>query len=182
MRLFMFHPEAVFDEAELSDRTKITPKEVRKEMKRLSEASLVSSRSVIRIGKTRKKKVTGWMLRGDFVYLPELRQLLINSALITHSDVSKRIQKVGKIKLLILTGVFIQEYNDSKVDLLIVGDTLRRGALESAIKTLESEVGKEITYAAFETADFKYRYSMYDKLIRDILDFPHEKLINRLNI
>jgi hypothetical protein len=29
----------------------------------------------------------------------------------------------------------------------------------------------------FEVADFKYRVSMYDKLLRDMFEYPHERLI-----
>jgi hypothetical protein len=66
------------------------------------------------------------------------------------------------------------------VDLLVVGDNMKLSLLENIIKTIESEIGKEIRYAVFETQEFTYRYSVFDKLIRDILDFQHEKIINKL--
>jgi hypothetical protein len=47
---------------------------------------------------------------------------------------------------------------------------------------MEAEIGKELVFASFETADFHYRLGMYDKLIRDILDYPHQKLLDKLNI
>ena len=64
----------------------------------------------------------------------------------------------------------------------MVGDNLKQSRLDNIVKTIESEMGKEIRYATFETSEFNYRYSMFDKLIRDILDFPHEKIINKLNL
>jgi len=60
------------------------------------------------------------------------------------------------------------------VDLLIVGDKMKKGKIEEGVRRLEAEVGTELIYAVFETADFLYRLKMYDKLVRDILDFPHE--------
>jgi len=63
-----------------------------------------------------------------------------------------------------------------------VGDNLKRGAIDSVVRGIEAELGKEIIYSVFETDDFKYRLSMFDKLIRDILDFPHQKIVDRLNI
>jgi hypothetical protein len=54
--------------------------------------------------------------------------------------------------------------------------------LERAIRDIESEVGKELTYAAFKTDDFIYRLGMYDKFIRDILDYPHEKILDKIGI
>jgi hypothetical protein len=54
--------------------------------------------------------------------------------------------------------------------------------LDNIIKSIEAEMGHEIRYAVFETKEFTYRLGMFDKLIRDILDYPHEKIINRLNV
>ena len=71
---------------------------------------------------------------------------------------------------------------EREVDLLVVGDNLRKGTIENIVKTIESEIGREIRYAFFETADFQYRLGIYDKLIRDILDFPHEKILDKLGI
>ena len=72
--------------------------------------------------------------------------------------------------------------DNSRVDLLIVGDKIRKNVLTTALKELEAEVGKELSYAVFETDDFMYRVNMYDKFIRDILDYPHQKLLNKLGV
>lgn len=68
------------------------------------------------------------------------------------------------------------------LDMLIVGDKLDVGLLQKNIALLESEVGKELRYATFTTEEFMYRIKMYDKLIRDVFDFPHQKLINQIAI
>ena len=81
---------------------------------------------------------------------------------------------------IVIAGVFIQE-PESRVDMLIVGDGVKKTALENTIKLLESELGKELKYAYFTTQDFQYRLSMFDKLIRDVLDYPHKKVLNRLS-
>ena len=86
-----------------------------------------------------------------------------------------------KIKLFIVAGVFTQNW-DSRVDLLLVGDDLNLAKIESVIKTIESEIGKEISYSAFETQDFEYRFGIHDRLVRDILDYPHVTLLDRLGI
>ena len=54
---------------------------------------------------------------------------------------------------------------------------MKKNVLENAIKTIESEIGREIRYAFFDTKTFQYRYYMFDKLLRDILDFPHEVVL-----
>lgn len=189
MRLFMFNPDRTFDLSTLAQRTAATSSAIRRELRQLEEAGLVHAKAVKIFPKAPKKgrrkivprTVYQFGLDPDFVYLHELSQLLINTKLVQHSDVTKLLQKVGKIKLLILAGVFIQQ-PESRLDVLIVGDNIKQRALETAIRKLEAEVGKELIYTSFETNDFLYRLSMYDKLIRDVLDFPHEKLVQRIAI
>jgi hypothetical protein len=83
--------------------------------------------------------------------------------------------------MIIAAGVFIQNW-ESRVDLLIVGDDLNITKIESVIKMIESEIGKEIAYSAFETQDFQYRMGIHDRLVRDILDYPHVTLLDRLGV
>jgi predicted nucleotidyltransferase len=85
-------------------------------------------------------------------------------------------KNVGQVKLLVASGVFIKN-DDSRVDLLIVGDKMKRGKIEEVVRRLEAEIGTELVYAIFDTKEFIYRLNMYDKLVRDILDYPHEVLL-----
>jgi predicted nucleotidyltransferase len=93
----------------------------------------------------------------------------------------QRITKLGKIKLIVVTGVFTQT-PESRIDLLVVGDGIKTGKLEGTIKTIEAEVGRELRYASLTVADFKYRLGIYDRLVRDVMDYPHEKVLNRLGV
>ena len=61
--------------------------------------------------------------------------------------------------------------------MLIVGDKLKRNKIEEGIHKLEALLGAEIVYAVFDTKEFNYRLNMYDKLVRDIIDYPHTVLI-----
>ena len=74
---------------------------------------------------------------------------------------------------------FFTNVPDARVDLLLVGKKLKKSVIEKAIAVIESEIGKELTYALFETEDFLYRAHMYDKLVRDVIDFPHVKVVDR---
>ena len=65
----------------------------------------------------------------------------------------------------------------SRIDILIVGDNLRKSFIQKTVAILESEMGRELSYALFTVEDFKYRVSMYDKLLRDVFEYPHERLI-----
>ena len=96
------------------------------------------------------------------------------------AEIGQRFKKCGQVKLLIIAGSLIGDDN-GRADLVLVGDSLRRSLVEQSIRSLEAEVGKEIVYALLETKDFYYRLGASDKFIRDLLDYPHERLINKLD-
>ena len=189
MRLFLFNPEQPFAVAEIAARAKVPVAIVRREAHLLRKMDMIKGKRFVGLvavkkGKkmvTKRKKEGGWILNQSFPYLPALRSLLVDTVLFRHEEIVHKLNTVGKIKLVILSGVFIQD-PDSRVDLLVVGDNIRFGALENVMRTIESEIGKELRYAAFEKADFQYRLGIYDKLIRDILDYPHKTVLDRIGI
>lgn len=182
MRLFLLNPEQGFDIEVIVDRSRIQAPVARKTLNQLAVMSFIKKRSIVkettdgRTGKVKKKRVNGWCLDADFPYLVEMRRLLIEGDFLKHTDLVRRLKPAGRIHFLVVSGIFMQHSN-SRLDLLIVGDNLNRSVVQKTIAVLESELGKELSYAMFETADFKYRVSMYDRLLRDLFDFPHQRLI-----
>ena len=83
------------------------------------------------------------------------------------------------MKLVIVAGVFIQNL-ESRLDLLIAGDNLKRHVVEHVVKGLEAEIGKELTYAAFDMQELQYRVGMYDRLLRDVMESPHRTLLDKV--
>ncbi len=189
MRLFLFNEDNAYSLSEIAERTKSSVKECRRDLFGLMNISLIKKRIVIkdinikRGKKIQSKKVqdTGYFLDKKFPYLQALKNLLITVSLHADENLVKKFSNVGRIKLFLASGVFIQEW-DTRVDLLIVGDDINFTKLESVIKLIEAEVGREIVYSAFETEDFEYRYGMHDRLIMDIVDFPHTTLVDKLGI
>jgi hypothetical protein len=193
MRLFMFNQKLVLNSAEVAKRTKVRSASVRTVMSTLEKVGLVKKKSFskkvsVTVGRGKKqkkvaraKKMKGWMLNESFVYLTPLRNLLMPSDALSNREIEKKISVVGRVKLIILSGVFIHE-PDARVDLVIVGDQLKSDKIRSIVGDLEARVGSELAYAALDTDEFKYRHNINDKLIRDILDFPHEKIVNKLGL
>jgi hypothetical protein len=124
-----------------------------------------------------KKRVLAWSLNPNFEYLASIRDLLVDPNLLLQEDLVQRFKSIGKIKLMIVSGVFIGS-DKSRVDILIVGDKIKKNVLVQTIKGLEAEIGKELDYVLFDSVEFKYRIDMYDKLVCDIIDLPHQKLID----
>jgi hypothetical protein len=189
IKLFLFNPDSAFDTSQTAERAKVSKAVARKEIANLEKINFLKPKAYvkeIRRQKDRKiktfhKKVNGWTLDPKFSYIEDIKAFLSNINPFKHKDIIDRISRSGKIQLLIISGIFIKD-PDSRADLLVVGDGLKQNQLDNTIKTIESEIGREIRYAVFETPEFNYRFSIFDKLIRDILDYPHEKIINKLNL
>jgi hypothetical protein len=169
MRLFVFNRDNVYSASTVAERTKEKSSLVRKELLNLSKAGLI------------RKRAKGYTLNDAYRYLPAVEHFLIDASPLSQKEIIKKLARAGNLKLLLVSGVFVHD-PEARVDLLVVGDHLKQGPLHSAISALESEIGRELRYAAFETPDFRYRLGIYDKLIRDILDYPHEKLVNKLGV
>lgn len=188
LKLFIFNPDAIFNSTELALRTNIYLEDAQKEISTFHKIGLIKKKSgymdeVVKSGakkETKRKKINGYSLDANFPYLEHLSNL-IKADKDTHKMVVRKLHGAGKLKLVIASG-FLTEDPDSRIDLLVVGDSLKRGPLENAIKSIESEIGRELRYACFETPEFQYRMSIYDRLIRDIIEFPHLKLLNRIGM
>ncbi len=176
MRLFLFNSDKVFGVNEIVDRVKSNHSKVRRELSTLEKVDFVRRRA-----SQKNRNGYGFAMNTQFPYLLPLQNFLINTEPLQPKELVKKLTKLGSIKMLVVAGVFIQD-PESRADILMVGDGVKKGALENMMKDLESEIGKELKYAYFTTEDFKYRLSMFDKLTRDILDYPHKKILNKLGI
>jgi hypothetical protein len=181
LRVFLFNPTAIFEVKELASRMKMTVASVRKELRPLSAVGLINPKSELRLVGKKKKKVPGWQLNPNFAYNNELRSLLSLDLFPKRNDLLKRFNRCGRIKLMMVSGVFLQD-TDREVDLVLVGDNLKKTIADSLVKSMEAEVGKELTYAILGTSDFVYRLHSSDKFVRDMFDFPHEVVVDKIGI
>ena len=190
MRLFLFNEGLPFDIKTVVIRSHVETTSARKELNMLTKIGFLKKKSFsLKVQKPLKKKDTkvtyksiktqGWVLDKKFILISALQTLLLDSELINEKEIIKRIKKSGTIKLIALSGLFIKD-NNRKLDILIVGDRIKKEVLEKEINIVESEIGRELRYAFFNQEEFEYRMSMYDKLIRDILENDHKKLLNSL--
>ncbi len=192
LRLFLFNPERNFEQSDIVERTRVPEEIVRVERAMLERIGLIKKRSFYKEverkkgGKvvTVKKRVQGWGLDPNFVYLPALERFFVDTATIDTAAFLKKLRKGGSPKVVIVSGFFMGDTNEGndRLDLLIVGDALKEKRMLPAIKDIESEMGKEVRYAIFSTKDFRYRLDIRDRLIRDVLDYPHKIIIDRLGI
>lgn len=177
MRLFLLNPETGFDIATIASHIRANKTATRKELVLLSSIGFIKPKKVENKNSKSNRKISGFVLATDFQYIKEMKRLLVDAEFLSQDEIAKRFKKSGRIKLLVISGVFLKD-DDSRVDFMLVGDNFKKAVLDRTIRTLEAEIGKELVYSIFDTEEFKYRLSMYDKLIRDVLDYNHKKIID----
>ena len=146
-------------------------KETRQILKQLTSIGFVAER--------KRKGRLAYGLDVKFPLVNELRSLVIKSNTYPQCESLNKIDNMGSIKLTIVTGIFIDEPR-ARTDLLIVGDGISQAKIRNLIANLEAELGREVNYSIMESTEFRYRVNMFDKFIMEIMELPHQVLINRI--
>ncbi len=195
MRLFLLNQDTYFEPKEIASRSKVSSSLVRKELNNLSSFGFIKKKAIPSKTKTKKKiskkkkrgqvasspKKFSYFFDSSFPYTDALTSILVEKDTVSKGDMATRFRRAGKIKALVVSGIFIKE-KDSRVDILVVGDGIKRPVIDRIVKDFEAELGKELSYAVFETQEFVYRLSMRDKLVSDILDYPHERVVDQIGL
>lgn len=172
--LFRNYPGDFFV-GELSRRTQETSQVVKRELESLYKICLI---------KKIKSAQIKYSLNFNFEFFEELKTLILKASPAEKNKMVAKILKLGRIKLALISGVFLNiNTNDNlAADLFIVGDDINKDKLRVFLKALEAEVGREIKLSIMEKDEFEYRYGMFDRFVRVMLESPHEKIINKLGL
>ena len=171
LRLFLFNPRISFDIPDAARRARVPVPVANKEIALFLRAGLVR--------RSKRSRARRFVLRDDFKYLAAFQSLLLNAPA-RGEDIVRRLRSAGGIKFVALSGIFVGEW-DRTLDLLVVGDRISERKLKGRIRRLEAELGKELRYALLSSSDFVYRLNMNDKLLRDVFDYTHRILLDRIN-
>ncbi len=183
LRFFLFNPSQEFTFDDISRRAKLVRRTARTEMNALERAEVIKKKMVYQKHpeKDIKTRVQVYALNNKFPQLASLQTFLFETAPIDGKTLLKHVRKAGPVDFVACAGVFMREF-DRRLDVVIAMKKLNEGKIEVAMRSLESELGIEIRYATFTTEDLIYRVGMYDKLTRDIFDYPHQILVDRINV
>ncbi len=189
MRLFIFNPAGVFDFEQIQEKMSVKPRELKDEivfLKKigLTKESKVTKLQTIKKGKkitSKKAKVSAWTLNQKFSYMEALTDFLVRTHTVENRAIIKKLERAGKIKAVLVSGIFTRNA-EARLDMFVVGDNIKGASMDRIVKSIEADMGKDIRYAVLSAPDFAYRKSMNDKLVRDVLDFPHRVLVDRIGI
>jgi len=182
LRLFLFNPSMVVGVDDILRRARLVRHTARTELGVLERAGIIKKKQMYVTGANgSKRRATGYALDLKFPKLVALQAFLFDTAPLDGKTVFRHMRKAGKLDLIVTSGIFSRTF-DGRLDLILAAKKIPQGKIESAVRTLEAELGIEIRFAVFTTEDFLYRIGMYDKLTRDVFDYPHQILVDRIGV
>ncbi len=189
LKFFLFNQETALTHEEITDRVKENPEWAKNAIDYLQKLGFLKRGRAVRdlvVKKGGKRKTTRvrktvWMLHPNFPLTDALNQFFHRTNILPSKDIVTKLSQTGTLKLVSISGMFLED-TEARLDLIVVADNMKKAAVEKAVGLIEAKLGREIRYAAFETPEFLYRYGMYDKLIRDVFDYKHDKILNKLAI
>lgn len=197
LRLLTQNQTKNFSLEEISKSTQLKTPACRKEIEKFVKLGLVQEKKYFLKEKTkkittrgRKKKIKEpirkiqikvFAINQNFEIFTELKNMISRASFASNDRLLQQIKKLGRVKLAVVAGVFLDQEN-SRTDILVVGDDITQRKMENFLTQVESDTGRSLQYTLMETDEFKYRLGMYDRFLRDILEYPHKKLINKLEI
>jgi len=173
LRLFLFNQALGFTLATIATRTKLTSDTVRYELSDLLAAGLIRKKGA--------RAAARYQVNPRFEHLEALDTFIRETTTVRPQDIVAAMKRAGTVRLVVLSGFFTGMI-EPQIDLLVAGDHLEERMLATAVRGLEAELGREIRYASFPTADFRYRRGVYDRLLRDVFDYPHRVLLDKIGL
>ena len=173
LRLFLFNQDTAFTLAELAARTKLSKKVIRRELSELRTSGLVHTKG--------KYIPARYQTNQRFEHLSALDAFIRETTSVRPRGIITALKRAGTVRLVVLSGLFTGLV-EPQIDLLVAGDHLEERVLAGVVRQLEAEFGREIRYASFTTADFRYRMEVHDRLLRDVFDYPHRLLVDNIGL
>lgn len=195
LKLFLINPDKKYYIRQLSRDLKLQVNSVRRELDNLEkfgilasgeaegsgiraeeDEMIMSNEDVARkksVKKTKKEEPEKqekkyYKANAKFILFEEIKSLIIRAQVLYGQDFINKLKRAGNVKLLILTGKFVNQ-SDFPVDLLIVG-RVNKIKLLRLIKELEQELGREVNFTLMDTKEFKYRREITDVFLYSILE------------
>ena len=205
LKLFLLHPNEKYYIRQLARDLSLQLNSVRRELDNLETFGILTSNLIdadnenknltsveefLTYSKTEKQKKKKsdnnksdkkyYQVNTNFVLYEEIRALIIKAQLLYEKDFVEKLQTAGKPKLLILTGLFVNDSN-AQIDLLVVG-RLNKGKLIKQINNLEKELGIEVNFTIMDLKEFKYRRDITDVFLYEILEGKKLVVIDELDL
>src|SRR3989344_4400327 len=184
LRVFLNNPSQPYYVRELARTLKTQLNSVRREVVNLERLGIIKSIELLeedleKLKELKKSKPKNSKPRNSgskkyfladtaFILYPELKALLIKAQVLLEKDFVEKIVKMSKLKLFILTGIFVG-MEGAPTDMLLVGK-IDRKKLISSVKKFEKGLDHNINYTVLTQNEFQYRQDITDRFLYDILE------------
>src|SRR3989344_111398 len=184
--LFLNNPAQPYYLRQRARKFKYQLNSIRREVENLEKFGVIKSVSQPQNGpgkkppKTKKQGSKKYFLANtSFILYPELKALLIKAQLLLEKSFVREVEKMARLKLLILTGIFVGREGFT-TDILLVGGVNHR-RLSFLIKRFEKELNREINYTVMTYQEYKYRHDITDRFLYEILGGKKIVIVNKLD-
>jgi len=167
LKLFLLNSQEFFVR-EISRAIDENLNSVRRELDNLEKLGLISIIETFRQAQGKKQINKYYQVNQNFVLYEDLRKLFLKSKLLIERTLAQKLNELGNVKLLILSGFSVDD-NDAKTDLLIVGQ-INKIKLKNLISKISSQVDNEIRYTSMNVKEFNFRNGMTDKFLFEVLE------------
>lgn len=182
LKLFLFNPESRYYIREVARNLNLQVNSARRELNNLQDFGLLVSGSEKKEvgGKKTKEQEKYFKVNKNFVLFEELRALIVKAQILYQKDFVKDLNRLGQVKLVVLTGLFVNN-SFAPIDLLIVG-RISKSNLARVISSLEKNLGREVNYTFMNTSEFKYRREITDVFLYNILENRKIVVVDELGV
>jgi DNA-binding transcriptional regulator YhcF (GntR family) len=190
VRALVLGENEVFSPELMSKRAGVSPRTARAALAQLEKMGLSRKSRIASLPaepakkQKRQKKLPlrdVWYLNADFLHLRALSMFVREVSPLDYDEVLDALKKTGRLSVVVLSGSFVGDAT-RPADIVIAGESINERRMETAVRALENLFGRELRYATFPTAEFRYRLTVQDKLLRDTFDFPHRVLLDRIRL
>jgi DNA-binding Lrp family transcriptional regulator len=190
LRIFLNNPSQPYYLRELARKLKTQLNSVRREVNNLEKLGIIKSVQLAPSeAEGKKSKKAKKIKRGskkyfladtDFILYPELKGLLLKAQLLLERRFVRKVEKMAKVKLFILTGIFVG-LEGFATDMLLVG-TVNRKKLAKVVRDFEKELNRNINYTFMSVQEFRYRHDITDRFLYDILEGRKIVIIDNITV
>lgn len=169
LKLFLLNPDSSYYIRQVSRHLNLQLNAVRRELENLETIGLLTSHQgsddEMDGGRTDRKF---YQANKDFILFNEVRELIIKAQILCEKEFTEKLRKLGPIKLLILSGLFLND-KQAPVDMLIVGE-FSKDRVAKLVRELEAELVNEVNYAVLTEEEFRYRQQVTDVFLYSVLE------------
>ncbi len=171
LKLCLLNPDNAYYIRQVSRHLNLQLNAVRRELENLETIGLLASHQATEEeheqdgGRSDRKF---FQANKEFILFNEVRELIIKAQILCEKDFTEKLKKLGPIKLLVLSGLFLND-KQAPVDMLIVGE-FNKDKVAKLIKELENELVNEVNYAVLTEEEFRYRQQMTDVFLYGVLE------------